>query len=171
MVPRYRSIWYYRRNETSQDQLIREMPQTIMTLEEVLRHPALRKMPINIEIKDHRGKQQNKQVTEYVLDVIGRTNSAARVLISSFNHDYLVIAKELRSVSIDCRPPASLTSEKSCRISEIPGSRRLSSFRRYHRRFPYQKTPCSWTGGQCLYGQFHQTTARTFCHGGYCSDY
>jgi glycerophosphoryl diester phosphodiesterase len=70
-----------------------EMPQTLMTLEEVLLHPSLRKIPINIEIKDHRGKEQNKKVSEYVLEVILKTNSATRVLISSFNHDYLVIAK------------------------------------------------------------------------------
>ncbi|TKB25383.1 glycerophosphodiester phosphodiesterase [Desulfopila sp. IMCC35006] len=88
------------RAETSQVQLVKEMPQTVMTLEEVLRHPALRKIPINVEIKDHRGKKQNSQVTEYVLDVIGRTNSISRVLISSFNHDYLVIAK-------DCAPAIS----------------------------------------------------------------
>lgn len=68
-------------------------PQTLMTLEEVLLHPSLRKIPINIEIKDHRGKEQNKKVTEYVLEVILKTNSATRVLISSFNHDYLIIAK------------------------------------------------------------------------------
>lgn len=88
------------RQEISQVQLLKEMPQRMMTLEEILRHPALRKMPINIEIKDHRGKKQNNQVTEYIIDVIGRTNSAPRVLISSFNHDYLVIAK-------DCAPAIS----------------------------------------------------------------
>lgn len=70
-----------------------EIPQTLMTLEEVLLHQSLRKIPINIEIKDHRGKEQNKKVTEYVLEVILKNNSATRVLISSFNHDYLVIAK------------------------------------------------------------------------------
>ena len=66
------------KKETSEAQLMKEMPQTIMTLEEVLLHPALRKIPINIEIKDHRGKQQNKKVTEYVLEVILRTHSSPR---------------------------------------------------------------------------------------------
>ncbi len=83
------------RQETTAERLTKEFPQRILTLEEVLQHPALRRIPFNVEIKDHRGKQQNKQVTEYVLDVIGRTNSAARVLISSFNHDYLIIAKDI----------------------------------------------------------------------------
>jgi glycerophosphoryl diester phosphodiesterase len=81
------------RKEASAVQLMQEMPQTVLTLEEVLLHPSLRKIPINIEIKDHRGKEQNKKITEYVLEVILRTNSATRVLISSFNHDYLILAK------------------------------------------------------------------------------
>ncbi len=81
------------RNESSLTKLMQEMPQNVMTLEEILLHPSLRKIPVNIEIKDHRGKQQHKNVTECVLEVIQRTNSSKRVLISSFNHDYLVIAK------------------------------------------------------------------------------
>jgi len=48
------------RKETSLEQLRKVMPQTVMTLEEVLLHPALQKIPINIEIKDHRGKEQHK---------------------------------------------------------------------------------------------------------------
>ncbi len=82
-----------RNKETSEAQLKKQLPQKIMTLEEVLLHPALRKMPINIEIKDHSGKQQHKKVAEYVLEVVLKTHSASRVLISSFNHDYLVQAK------------------------------------------------------------------------------
>ena len=77
----------------SPEEIIRELPQTIMTLEEVLLHPALRKIPINIEIKDHKGKKQNSQVTEIVLATVVETHSEDRVLISSFNHDYLVVAK------------------------------------------------------------------------------
>ncbi len=79
--------------EMSSVKLMQMIPQRIMTLEEVLRHPSLRKIPINIEIKDHNGKEVNSQVTECVLEVVQRTNSVPRVLISSFNHDYLVIAK------------------------------------------------------------------------------
>jgi len=81
------------KNEMSSELLTTVMPQTLMTLEEVLLHPSLRKTPINIEIKDHQGKEQNNKVTEAVLAVINKTNTATRVLISSFNHDYLVIAK------------------------------------------------------------------------------
>lgn len=74
-------------------ELMCELPQTILTLEEVLLHPALRKIPVNIEIKDHKGKKQGKRVAEAIVDVVMRTKSANRVLISSFNHDYLVIVK------------------------------------------------------------------------------
>jgi glycerophosphoryl diester phosphodiesterase len=80
-------------SKESPDQIRMNYPQKIMTLEEVLSHPALRKLPINIEIKDHKGKKQHKQVTEIVIDVVKRCASQDRVLISSFNHDYLVIAK------------------------------------------------------------------------------
>ncbi len=83
-----------RRNETSAPRLIQESPQQIMTLEEVLRNHFLRKIPINIEIKNHRGKIADNVVIESVLQVIGKTNSLSRVLISSFNHDYLVMAKD-----------------------------------------------------------------------------
>jgi glycerophosphoryl diester phosphodiesterase len=77
----------------SPEKLRKTLPQEIMTLEEVLLHPALQKLPINVEIKDHRGKKQHKQVTEIVVDVVKKTGCVDRVLLSSFNHDYLVIAK------------------------------------------------------------------------------
>ncbi len=80
-------------NKVSAEEIRKTLPETIMTLEEVLLHPALRKLPINVEIKDHKGKNQHKQVAETVVGVIKKTGSADRVLISSFNHDYLVIAK------------------------------------------------------------------------------
>lgn len=77
----------------SPEEIRRGLPEKIMTLQEVLLHPALRDLPINVEIKDHKGKEQHKQVTETVMQVIQQTGSVERVLISSFNHDYLVLAK------------------------------------------------------------------------------
>ncbi|MBU1565610.1 MAG: glycerophosphodiester phosphodiesterase [Proteobacteria bacterium] len=77
----------------SPEEISRILPEKIMTLEEVLLHPSLRKLPVNVEIKDHKGKKQHKQVVETVMDVVKKTGAADRVLISSFNHDYLVIAK------------------------------------------------------------------------------
>lgn len=81
--------------EVSLEEILRDLPQKIMTLEEVLLHPALSDIPINVEIKDHLGKKQDKQVTERVIQVIQKTDSVGRVLISSFNHDYLLLAKSL----------------------------------------------------------------------------
>jgi len=66
-------------------------PQRIMTLEEVLYHPKLKKMPVNLDIKDHSGTPSDKLVMARVLEVIKMTKSEARVLISSFNHDYLLM--------------------------------------------------------------------------------
>jgi glycerophosphoryl diester phosphodiesterase len=67
------------------------LPLRIMTLEEVLHHPRLKKIPFNVEIKDHSGTPQDKLVTARVLEVIKMTQSENRVLISSFNHDYLLM--------------------------------------------------------------------------------
>ncbi|MBW1637393.1 MAG: glycerophosphodiester phosphodiesterase [Deltaproteobacteria bacterium] len=67
------------------------IPQRIMTLEEILYHPKLKKIPVNLEIKDHSGTPQDKLVTARVLEVIKMTRSESRVLISSFNHDYLLM--------------------------------------------------------------------------------
>jgi len=77
------------------DSLRNLLPQRIPTLEEVLVHPALNKMPINVEIKDHQGRSQHRNVVESVVAVIRRAKAEDRVLISSFNHDYLTIAKNI----------------------------------------------------------------------------
>jgi glycerophosphoryl diester phosphodiesterase len=71
----------------------RLLPQRIPTLEEVLLHPALNKIPINVEIKDHKGQAQHQHIAEAVIEVIRKTKAEERVLISSFNHDYLTIVK------------------------------------------------------------------------------
>ncbi len=71
----------------------RLLPQRIPTLEEVLLHPALNKIPINIEIKDHKGQPQHQHIAETVIEVIRKTKAEERVLISSFNHDYLTRVK------------------------------------------------------------------------------
>lgn len=85
----------------------------ILTLEEVLQSPSLEQLPINIEIKDHRGWEHDKKVAESVIKVIRKNNAHQRVLISSFNHDYLVItnkcAPEITTAALqDTRHPAAL---------------------------------------------------------------
>jgi glycerophosphoryl diester phosphodiesterase len=71
----------------------RLLPQRIPTLEEVLLHPALNKIPINVEIKDHKGQPQHQHIAAAVIEVIRKTKAEERILISSFNHDYLTIVK------------------------------------------------------------------------------
>jgi len=53
------------------------------------------KMPLNIEIKDQRRTRFDQHVASLVLDAVHRAGSASMVLISSFNHDYLVQCKAL----------------------------------------------------------------------------
>ena len=72
-----------------------KLPQTIMTLEEVLRHPKLRHIPINVEIKDHAGTPNDKIVATRVVEIIQATYSEKRVLLSSFNHDYLLTSQAI----------------------------------------------------------------------------
>lgn len=72
----------------------RDLPQQLLTLEELLQTSSLKEIPINIDIKDHRGWVHNQKVAERVINVIRKTQSQTRVLISSINHDYLVIAKK-----------------------------------------------------------------------------
>jgi len=66
------------------------LPQTILTLEEVLLHPKLKNIPVNVEIKDHSESPHDKIVAAKVVEVIKMTQSEERVLLSSFNHDYLL---------------------------------------------------------------------------------
>lgn len=87
------------------------IPQTIMTLEELLQHPKLRKIPVNVEIKDHSGTKKDSLVALRVLEVIKMTKSEDRVLISSFNHDYLLQSQTIYPeipigvLKRDCHPP------------------------------------------------------------------
>lgn len=72
------------------EELESQLPQIIMTLEEVLQHPKLKNIPINVEIKDHAGSPNDKIVAARVVKIIQATCSEKRVLLSSFNHEYLL---------------------------------------------------------------------------------
>lgn len=71
------------------------LPQRILTLAELLEWALRHQMPVNIEIKDQRRTRFDQHVASLVVDVIQRTGAASMVLISSFNHDYLVQCKAL----------------------------------------------------------------------------
>ncbi len=81
--------------KVSVEQLRSELPQTIMTLEELLLHPALTAIPLNIEIKNHTGQKHDKIVAEETMNIIKKTQSEERVLISSFKHEYLLMCNKL----------------------------------------------------------------------------
>ena len=84
-----------KKQKVSVEQLRAELPQTIMTLEELLLHPALTAIPLNIEIKNHTGNKHDKIVAEETINIIKKTQSEERVLISSFKHEYLLKCKRL----------------------------------------------------------------------------
>ncbi|KIX12645.1 glycerophosphodiester phosphodiesterase [Dethiosulfatarculus sandiegensis] len=50
---------------------------------------------VNVEIKDLRGLEFDFDVCEKVIEVIHGTNMIDRVLISSFNHEYVAMIKEI----------------------------------------------------------------------------
>lgn len=72
-----------------------KLPERVMTLEEVLEHPKLKNIPINIEIKDHAGSPDDKIVAAKVVELIQATKSESRILLSSFNHDYLLTSNAI----------------------------------------------------------------------------
>ncbi len=84
-----------KKHKISIEHLKAELPQTILTLEELLLHPALNAIPLNIEIKNHTGQRHDKVVAEAAINIIKKTHSEKRVLISSFKHEYLLECKRL----------------------------------------------------------------------------
>lgn len=72
-----------------------QMPQRIITLEEVLQWAKQHNIFLNVEIKDHSQSHFDTIITPCVLDHIEKAIMANRVLVSSFNHDYLRQCKAL----------------------------------------------------------------------------
>ncbi len=120
------------RKELSVEQLTAEMPQTMMTLEEFLLHPALRTTPVNIEIKDHSNNRHDKTVVKAVVKTIEKTLSKERVLISSFRHDYLVSIKKIvpeittAALQRDRNPPDLLEYMKSLGVAAYHPSKEIT---------------------------------------------
>lgn len=79
----------------SQEDIQAQLPQKILTLNEMLNWALRHKMPVNVEIKDQSGSKFDKNVVSIILEVIQATGTARQVLISSFNHDYLFQCKAL----------------------------------------------------------------------------
>lgn len=65
------------------------LPQRILTLTELLDWRNRVEIPLNIELKDQRGRRHDRAIVDCVLDSINSASCADMVLISSFRHDYL----------------------------------------------------------------------------------
>jgi glycerophosphoryl diester phosphodiesterase len=82
------------------------VPETIPTLEETLRFARENDLLLNVEIKDMQTHLDDETVVKKILDAIEGQGCSDRVLLSSFCHDYMRIAK-LRAPHI----PASVLQE------------------------------------------------------------
>lgn len=86
------------------------MPQTIMTLAELLDWAKRVRMPLNVEIKDQDGGRHDDIIVDTVLAAVARAGSEDSLLISSFRHDYLrQVKKQLPAMAIgvlqeECHP-------------------------------------------------------------------
>ena len=64
--------------------------EAVPTLEEALRLTRDRGWKVNVEIKDHAGLRGHQTVTKAVVECVRRLDMIGRVLISSFQHEYLL---------------------------------------------------------------------------------
>lgn len=77
------------------------MPQTIMTLAELLAWSIRVNMPLNIEIKDQQGCRFDTDIVDAVLAEISRADCKSMLIISSFNHGYLKdIANKMPDIAL-----------------------------------------------------------------------
>jgi len=67
----------------------------VPTLQEALALTADLEWHVNVEIKDLSGKPGHERVVRNVIDLVRRMGMVPRVLISSFNHDYLRQARAM----------------------------------------------------------------------------
>ena len=76
--------------------ILQNLPvQRILTLAEALSFFKYHQMPVNIEIKDMRGTDFDGVVTQKVLSAVREAGMETEVLLSSFNHAYVVEAKAM----------------------------------------------------------------------------
>ena len=89
------------------------VPERIPTLEETLRFARENDLLLNVEIKEMQGYYDDGTVVEKVLDAIDAQGCGKRVLLSSFCHEYMRIAKQCKpciqaSVLQEGEPPEQL---------------------------------------------------------------
>lgn len=66
----------------------------IPTLREALEFTRDNQWKVNVEIKDHKGKPADATIVESVVNLIAELGMQQSVIISSFNHDYIVRVKK-----------------------------------------------------------------------------
>jgi glycerophosphoryl diester phosphodiesterase len=73
----------------TQEELVSYLGERIPTLEEALRYTLDKRWRVNVEIKDMGALPGAETLVSKVIALIARLDMAERVLVSSFNHDYL----------------------------------------------------------------------------------
>lgn len=81
--------------ELSEQQQIRTRGQKIPTLAEALEFTRDNDLPMNLEIKDQTGHPGNDRIVRAVVDEIIKADAQHLILLSSFNHDYMIEAKSI----------------------------------------------------------------------------
>lgn len=84
-----------RNGDVTRAEVTQDLPQEILTLEELLTHPRLQSIPLNVEVKNQENDTLGHKLIKTAINIIVRTGSQERILLSSFNHDYLRLAKSL----------------------------------------------------------------------------
>ena len=104
--------------QVSQRELLKYCGEQVVTLEEAVRFTVENDWLLNIEIKDLAGRPGDGLVVEKVIAIVRQAGAAERVLVSSFNYDYLDrvrrLAKDVRTgvLTQTYQPdPAALMSE------------------------------------------------------------
>ncbi len=107
------------------------MPQTIMTLDELLAWSEKNALPLNIELKDLTETGGREPLPEIVLESIRQAGAGNRVVLSSFNHDYLrrinTLAPDLTTAALQkaAHPPDLIPYLRSLGVSAYQPNKRI----------------------------------------------
>lgn len=91
------SSWFYKKNPFSQKIKKPTKIERIPTLEKVLDFAKKHKIVLNLEIKYNKCKPLEKKQIKLIVDMIEEKKQIEKVLISSFHHEYIKIAKQFNS--------------------------------------------------------------------------
>ena len=89
------SSWFYQTNPFNQVLKKAKKVEHIPTLENVLDFAKKNDIALNLEIKYNKCKPLDKKQIKIIVDMIKKKKQTKKVLISSFHHEYIKIAKKL----------------------------------------------------------------------------